>query len=180
MKTIHEEAAAIIPHAVIYLASFGCCSIKVISDNTELFVLLVHYYALISWHIYFSWNPQTSQGHSSGGSRISKRGLFFLSNSGCGFSREKGGGGGGGSRSGAWLEEQTFLYQPLYGCSKSWHPLSLSHNHQQILRLKVGKFWALRNAINWLIYGRLWKINKIYMNIVTLQANVFEQCHQPF
>ena len=45
LKTMHEEADVIIPHQVVYLASLGCCSIKVIRDDTDVFVLLVHYYA---------------------------------------------------------------------------------------------------------------------------------------
>ena len=42
---MHEEADVIIPHQVVYLASLGCCSVKVISDDTHVFVPLVHYYA---------------------------------------------------------------------------------------------------------------------------------------
>ena len=42
---MHEEADVIILHQVVYLVSLGCCSIKVISDDTDVFVLLVHYYA---------------------------------------------------------------------------------------------------------------------------------------
>ena len=45
LKTMHEEADVIIPHQVVYLAILGCCSIKVISDDTDVFGLLVHYYA---------------------------------------------------------------------------------------------------------------------------------------
>ncbi len=45
LKTMHEEADVIIPNQVVYLASLGCCTIKVISDDTDVFVLLVHYYA---------------------------------------------------------------------------------------------------------------------------------------
>ena len=32
LKAMHEEADVIIPHQEVYLASLGCCSIKVISD----------------------------------------------------------------------------------------------------------------------------------------------------
>ena len=45
LKTMHEEADVIIPHQVIYMASLGCYSNKVISDDTDVFVLLVHYFA---------------------------------------------------------------------------------------------------------------------------------------
>ena len=45
LKTMHEEADVIIPHQVLYPASLGCCSIKVISDDTDVFVLLVHYFS---------------------------------------------------------------------------------------------------------------------------------------
>ena len=45
LKTMHEEADVIIPPQVIYLASLGCCSNKVISDDRDVFVLLVHYFA---------------------------------------------------------------------------------------------------------------------------------------
>ena len=44
LKTMHEEADVIIPHQVVYLASLGCYSIKVISYDTDVVVLLVHYY----------------------------------------------------------------------------------------------------------------------------------------
>ena len=33
LKTMHKEADVIIPHQVVYLASLGCCSVKVISDD---------------------------------------------------------------------------------------------------------------------------------------------------
>ncbi len=65
LKTMHEEADVIIPNQVVYLASLGCCTIKVISDDTDVFVLLlVHYYAdkkLTSTLVM----EQTSQGRSS-------------------------------------------------------------------------------------------------------------------
>ncbi len=65
LKTMHEEADVIIPNQVVYLASLGCCTIKVISDDTDVFVLLlVHYYAdkkLTSTLVM----EQTSQGCSS-------------------------------------------------------------------------------------------------------------------
>ena len=44
LKTMHEEADVIIPNQEVYLANLGCCRIKVISDDTDVFVLLVHYY----------------------------------------------------------------------------------------------------------------------------------------
>lgn len=44
LKTLHEEADIIIPRQVVYLASVGCQKIKVISDDTDVFVLLIHYY----------------------------------------------------------------------------------------------------------------------------------------
>ncbi len=60
VKIMHEEADVIIPNQVAYLASLGCCTIKVISDDTGVFVLLVHYYAdkkltsrLMSLDLYF-------------------------------------------------------------------------------------------------------------------------------
>ena len=58
---MHEEADVIISHQVIYLASLGCCSIKVISDDTDVFVLLVHYYAEKKLTSTFLMEP-TSQG----------------------------------------------------------------------------------------------------------------------
>ena len=42
LRTMHEEADVINPHQVVYLACLGCCSIKVISDDMDIFVLLVH------------------------------------------------------------------------------------------------------------------------------------------
>ena len=44
LMIMHEEADVIIPNQVVYLANIGCCRIKVISDDTDVFVLLVHYY----------------------------------------------------------------------------------------------------------------------------------------
>ena len=41
---MHEEADAIISNQVVYLANLGCCRIKVISDDSDVFVLLVHHY----------------------------------------------------------------------------------------------------------------------------------------
>ena len=41
---MHEDADVIIPIQVAYLANLGCCRIKVISDDSDVFVLLVHYY----------------------------------------------------------------------------------------------------------------------------------------
>ena len=41
---MHEDADVIIPNQVEYLANLGCCRIKVNSDDTNVFVLLVHYY----------------------------------------------------------------------------------------------------------------------------------------
>ena len=47
LKAMHEEADVIIPHQVVHLASLGCCSIKVISDDTHVFVMLVHYFTML-------------------------------------------------------------------------------------------------------------------------------------
>ena len=71
LKTMHEEADVIIPHQVEYLESLGCCSIKVISDDTDVFVLLVHYYAEKN---FTSTMEPASQGHSSAniGSTVAK------------------------------------------------------------------------------------------------------------
>ena len=41
---MHEEADVIIPNQVAYLENLRCCRIKVFSDDTDVFVLLVHYY----------------------------------------------------------------------------------------------------------------------------------------
>ena len=45
LRTAHEEADVIIPQQVIYLSSISASTIKVICDDTDVFVLLVHYYA---------------------------------------------------------------------------------------------------------------------------------------
>ena len=44
LMIMHEEADVIIPNQVVYLANIGFCGIKVISDDTDVFVLLVHCY----------------------------------------------------------------------------------------------------------------------------------------
>ncbi len=64
LKTMHEEADVIIPNQVVYLESLGCCTIKVISDDTDVFVLLVHYYADKKLTSALVMEP-TSQGRSS-------------------------------------------------------------------------------------------------------------------
>ena len=61
---MHEEADVIIPHQVVYMTSLGCCSIKVISDDTDVFVLLVHYYTEKKLTSTLLMEP-TSQGRSS-------------------------------------------------------------------------------------------------------------------
>ena len=45
LKTTHEEADAIIPRQVVALADMGCKTINVICDDTDVFVLLAHYFA---------------------------------------------------------------------------------------------------------------------------------------
>ena len=73
LKTMHEEADVIIPHQVVYLASLGCCSIKVISDDTDVIVRLVHYYAEKKLTSVLLMEP-TRQGRSSAniGSTVAK------------------------------------------------------------------------------------------------------------
>ena len=44
LKTMHEEADVIITHQVVYLASLGCCNLSKLSVDTDVIVLLVHYY----------------------------------------------------------------------------------------------------------------------------------------
>ena len=39
---MHEEADVIIPNQVVCLAHLGCCRIKIISDDMDVFVLLVN------------------------------------------------------------------------------------------------------------------------------------------
>ena len=63
-KTMHEEADVIIPHQVVYPASLGCCRIKVISYDTDVFVLLVLYYTEKKLTPTLLMEP-TSQGRSS-------------------------------------------------------------------------------------------------------------------
>ncbi len=53
----------IIPHQVVYLASLGCCSIKVISDDTDVFCAVSITMPGKSWHQHFSWNPQVKDAH---------------------------------------------------------------------------------------------------------------------
>ena len=73
LKTMHEEADVIIPHQVVYLASLRCCSVKVISNDTDVLVLLVHYYAEKKLASTLHMEP-TSQGRSSAniGSTVAK------------------------------------------------------------------------------------------------------------
>ena len=88
---MHEEADVSIPYQVVYLASLGCCSIKVISDDTDIFVLFVHYYAEKKLASRLLMEP-TSQGRSSAniGSTVAKHRsiapqlLSAHASSGCG------------------------------------------------------------------------------------------------
>ena len=61
---MHGEADVIIPNQVIYLENLGCCRIKVISDDTDVFVLLVHYYTDKKLTATLIMEP-TSQGYIS-------------------------------------------------------------------------------------------------------------------
>ena len=45
LKTTHEEADVIIPQQLVVLADMGCKTINVICDDTDVFVLLAHYFA---------------------------------------------------------------------------------------------------------------------------------------
>ena len=45
LKTTHEEADVIIPQKVVALADMGCKTINIICDDTDVFVLLAHYFA---------------------------------------------------------------------------------------------------------------------------------------
>jgi len=45
LRTTHEEADVIIVQRVVKLAEDGVSSMKVICDDTDVFVLLIHYYA---------------------------------------------------------------------------------------------------------------------------------------
>ena len=45
LKTTHDEADVIIPQQVVALADMRCKTINVICDNTDVFVLLAHYFA---------------------------------------------------------------------------------------------------------------------------------------
>ena len=45
LKTTHEEAYVIIPQRVVALADMGCKTINVICDDTDVFLLLAHYFA---------------------------------------------------------------------------------------------------------------------------------------
>lgn len=46
LKTTHEEADAIISQKVVYAVSFGAKTILLICDDTDVFILLLHYYLL--------------------------------------------------------------------------------------------------------------------------------------
>ena len=45
LKTTHEGTDVTIPLQVVALADMGCKTIKVICDDTDVFVLLAHYFA---------------------------------------------------------------------------------------------------------------------------------------
>ena len=48
LETTHEEADVIIPRQVVHAATQGSKCIKVICDDTDVFILLIHYYQLCS------------------------------------------------------------------------------------------------------------------------------------
>ena len=64
LRTMHEEADVIIPNQVVSLANLGFCRIKVISENMDVFLLLVHYYADKTFTATLIMEP-TSQGRLS-------------------------------------------------------------------------------------------------------------------
>ena len=71
---MHEEADVNIPIQVVYLVKLGCCRIKVISDDTDVCVLLVHYYTDKKLTATLIMDP-TSQGCLSAniGSTVAKQ-----------------------------------------------------------------------------------------------------------
>ena len=73
LKTMHEEADGIIPHQVVYLASLGCCSIKVISDDTDSFVPVSPLLCREKVDQYFSRNPQVKDVNQLTGCTVSKQ-----------------------------------------------------------------------------------------------------------
>ena len=61
---MHEETDVNIPIQVVYLVKRRCCRMKVISDDTDVCVLLVHYYTDKKLTATLIMEP-TSQGCSS-------------------------------------------------------------------------------------------------------------------
>ena len=49
MKTTHKEAGVIIPQQVQKANDDGYRNVKVIFDNTDMFILLLYYYQKINW-----------------------------------------------------------------------------------------------------------------------------------
>ena len=64
LKTTHEEAAVIISQQVMALADMGCKTINVICDDTDVFILLAHYFAEESLSVPLIMEP-TSRSRSS-------------------------------------------------------------------------------------------------------------------
>ena len=64
LNTTHEEADGIIPQQVMALADVGCKTINVISDDTDVYVLLAHYIAVESLSVSLIMEP-TSHSRSS-------------------------------------------------------------------------------------------------------------------
>ena len=52
MKTTHEEADVIIPQQVQKAMNDGCRNVKVICDDTDVFILLLYYYQKMNWQNY--------------------------------------------------------------------------------------------------------------------------------
>ena len=64
LNTTHEEADGIIPQQVMALADVGCKTINVISDDTDVYVLLAYYIAVESLSVSLIMEP-TSHSRSS-------------------------------------------------------------------------------------------------------------------
>ena len=62
-NTTHEEADGIIPQQEMALADVGCKTINVISDDTDVYVLLAHYIAVDSLSVSLIVDP-TSHSRS--------------------------------------------------------------------------------------------------------------------
>ena len=83
LNTTHAEADGIIPQHVMALADVGCKTINVISDDTDVYVLLAHYIAVESLSVSLLMDPTSHRYRGKSGKALRHRSTIDCSS--CSF-----------------------------------------------------------------------------------------------